>query len=225
MIKKYNQYIKESLLDKLSGPSEEEVINTFKDNPDKLLKVSLNTDFLKGINIALENGAKIKNIWNNKLWEKLFKILNYDDEKIIKTLEAPGILLDYAYDADNKNIMIYSLENGANFNNEQLNDMFYDSPKLFEYLCKNVKNFKIDIRFIKKILYRKGLDGIKKLIDLGCFNVKESGLDLLESAAFIGNKEVVNLLLNIGIKIPKDFNFDDIMYDDIIEIIKNNMEK
>ena len=76
MIKKYKIF-KESLLNKLEGPNEEEVLDSLKDNPDKLLKVSLDLNFIKGINFALENGAKIKNLRNNNLYDKIFKYLNY----------------------------------------------------------------------------------------------------------------------------------------------------
>ena len=212
--------ITESLLNKLEGPNEEEVLDSLKDNPDKLLKVSLDLNFIKGINFALENGAKIKNLRNNNLYDKIFKYLNYNEEQIINTLEVPNHILEYAYSINDKNLMKYALENGAKFNNEQLNHLLYESFESFEYLCKNVKDFKINDAFIKRLFFEKKSLDIKKLIDLGCIDIMKDGLDYLKCAAFIGNIGVVKLLLDAGVKIPKDFNFDDIMYDDIIEILK-----
>lgn len=56
MIKKYKLF-KESLLDHLKGPTEEEIIKNFEDNPDKFLEYSINNEYLRGVKIALDNGA------------------------------------------------------------------------------------------------------------------------------------------------------------------------
>lgn len=58
MITKYKLY-KESLLNKLDGPSEDEIIDNLKNNPNKLLKYSIENNFKRGIEIALSDGAKI----------------------------------------------------------------------------------------------------------------------------------------------------------------------
>ena len=50
----------ESLRDKLVGPTEDEVLDNFKDlTPDKLLVKSCKINFLKGVEVSLERGADI----------------------------------------------------------------------------------------------------------------------------------------------------------------------
>ena len=59
MIKNYNQF-NESLRDKLVGPTEDEVIDIFlKKSPQELLRKSCKLGLLKGVKIAIENGADI----------------------------------------------------------------------------------------------------------------------------------------------------------------------
>ena len=59
MITKYNLY-KESLLNKISGPSEEEVWDKIKKlNPEDMMVKSINVDLLKGVKLAINNGIDI----------------------------------------------------------------------------------------------------------------------------------------------------------------------
>ena len=60
MIKKYNEYINESLLNSLEGPSEEEFLNIIKNmKPQDMLHKSIESDYLNGIEEAFKNGADI----------------------------------------------------------------------------------------------------------------------------------------------------------------------
>ena len=55
MIKKYKQYIKESLLNKLEGPTEEEIFNSVKDlNPDEMLLKACKSDLINLAKYAIE---------------------------------------------------------------------------------------------------------------------------------------------------------------------------
>jgi len=60
MIKKYNEYIKESVLDKLKGLSEEEALNNFKDTKmtaNELFEFSCKKNFIQGVKLAIEKGV------------------------------------------------------------------------------------------------------------------------------------------------------------------------
>lgn len=81
MLKKYNEYIKESLLNRLEGPTQQEIIENLKDNPDKLLRYSIDNEYLEGVELALENGAN-PNVDNYSL----FLYNRKDKEKIIDLL-------------------------------------------------------------------------------------------------------------------------------------------
>ena len=62
MITKYNLY-KESLLNKIKGPSEEEVYNNLeKMSPEKMLIKSVNMEYMKGIKHAINLGANINKL-------------------------------------------------------------------------------------------------------------------------------------------------------------------
>lgn len=81
MLKKYNEYINESLLNRLEGPTQQEIIENFKNNPDKLLRYSIDNEYLEGVELALENGAN-PNVDNYSL----FLYNRKDKEKIIDLL-------------------------------------------------------------------------------------------------------------------------------------------
>ena len=65
MIKRFNNFINESLLDKIEGYSNEEVIEKLKDNPNELLRVSIKNEFDEGIIYAINNGANLRNLKYN----------------------------------------------------------------------------------------------------------------------------------------------------------------
>ena len=58
MIKNYKQHVKESLLDKLKGPTEEDIWNLIKNcDPDSMLVKSCEIGYLQGVKKSLEIGA------------------------------------------------------------------------------------------------------------------------------------------------------------------------
>lgn len=71
MIKNYNQYIKESLLDKMEGPSKEEIENHYK-NLYLNKKINLFQYYLKCLEYGIEGPSKkeveeyLKDLYNNK---------------------------------------------------------------------------------------------------------------------------------------------------------------
>lgn len=76
----------ESLLNRLEGPTQQEIIENLKDNPDKLLRYSIDNEYLEGVELALENGAN-PNVDNYSL----FLYNRKDKEKII------DLLFEYSY--------------------------------------------------------------------------------------------------------------------------------
>lgn len=90
MIKSFKDYIKESLLDKLKGVSEEDAL---KNNPTSVLKYAFNIDDMNLFKNALEHGADI----------------NFND----------GFLLKYNSSKGNLDKVIFLIENGADPNFSQ----------------------------------------------------------------------------------------------------------
>jgi len=97
MIKKYKQF-NEGILDKLTGPSEEEFWNNIKGlHPTEKLRKSIGAEYLYGINYALNHGAELNQL-GIFLIRKLLRILNNNDEKelLFKCIE------DYYDDKNDK---------------------------------------------------------------------------------------------------------------------------
>ena len=99
MIKKYNQYIKESLLNKLKGPSDDDVIKYYLDNRKytELLYFGLRRLKYDIIKLALENKANTKDLleeiydndFSDDSFKKLFDIIDiniFDSNDITKFL-------------------------------------------------------------------------------------------------------------------------------------------
>ena len=124
MIKKYNEYIKESLLNSLEGPSQQEIIENFKNNPDKLLKYSIDNEYLEGVELALENGAN-PNVDNYSL----FLYNRKDKEKII------DLLFEYSNIPRTENVLtkilfnniepVYSISDGVLQYKNEYGVLFY----------------------------------------------------------------------------------------------------
>ena len=127
MIKKYNQYIKESLLSKLEGPNEEEVWEKLKDqNPIKSIRECIEMGYFEGV-------------------KRLFDIAN---EKNIKINQYR--LDEFLNDAVEKNsyeIVEFLLEKGAN----PLNKSFFDSPLDVARFYENDKMFNLLNKYTNKI--------------------------------------------------------------------------
>jgi len=79
MIKKYNQFINESLLDKLEGPTEEEMWENIKVLPlIQILDISIKNDFVKGLKYALERNVEFGiSIFNAMISFKSHECIHY----------------------------------------------------------------------------------------------------------------------------------------------------
>ena len=117
MIKNYKQF-NESLRDKLVGPSEDEVMDNFKDlSPNDLLVKSCKIGFLRGVEIALERGANVhfngeqslaETVYNNNL--DIFKLLHKNGADIHF---GRDVSLRDASHKGNTEMVKYLLDNGA----------------------------------------------------------------------------------------------------------------
>jgi len=86
MIKKYNQFLNEGILDKLTGPSKEEILSNLDNmTPNKALVKSIELDNQPGIYNALKRGAW-KEIYDN--YVKAIEIFENNIEKIIEYKDA-----------------------------------------------------------------------------------------------------------------------------------------
>jgi hypothetical protein len=152
MIKKYHQYIKESLLDKISGPTEEEIINNLeKMSPNDAMVYSLENNLIDEFEKALSRGADITKIFfigykgysynvnsltccavmdNEKFFDYILKKYGkfFDLEQIIKVLMLDfklkyiEKLLDYGVDFNIINNMSW-VHNSNNKRNHQLQEL------------------------------------------------------------------------------------------------------
>lgn len=132
MIKKYNLF-KESLLDKLKGPTEEDIWNLIKNyDPDSMLVKSCEIGYLQGVKKSLEMGADI----------------NYDN----------SLSLYLAVENNHINIVKYLIENGVNLegdNNDIIkNALLSHNSEILKILLNNVKH---DIEVDKMIQLADGL--------------------------------------------------------------------
>lgn len=141
MIKRYKQYIKESLLDHLKGPTDEEVfnsvINYYKDDYDGMIKKFSTIGFKKGIDYILNLGVDLKHdsyilalsmcVKNNDI--ELFKYLLERNIKINEKEEE--LLLHKAFDSGFVNMCIF-LKNDLGYEITNINIIRNILEKLIE---------------------------------------------------------------------------------------------
>ena len=118
MIKNYKLF-KESLLNKLEGPTIEEII---KNNPTKLLEVGIIENNFEYVKLAVKNGANVK----------------YEDNVFLE------LSSDKNHDGEYTDIIKYLIENGAdvksNFNNAFYKACHYHQFDLADYLVERGAN-------------------------------------------------------------------------------------
>lgn len=157
MIKKYNEYINESLLDKLSGPSEDELLDKYKNNPIELLKKSIKNKSVEGIELALNMGANETEIIAPDRCD-MYAILG-DKKELLKLLNT---MYDSAYLKNQlvDNLIKYKLI-------EELIDEINEDETLLAFAIKTtyVRNkeeireilfdlFKLDKKLVEDIIYK-----------------------------------------------------------------------
>lgn len=129
LFNKYDNKIKESLLNKLVGPSDEEYWEIIKNLPiNEILKKSIKAESIKYILYALEEGASIKELSFFSL-KKLLYLLNQNNEK-----ELLYDILDEYYEN------IYG--RGDDVNTYFLFSCFYG---YMNGIIKSINKYKIDI--------------------------------------------------------------------------------
>ena len=158
MIKNFKQF-NESLRDKLVGPSDDELLNNFKDlNPNSLLLKSSKIGFLKGVEIALERGANI-DYWNNDALTNACSFGHYD---IVKLLIDKGVDIHIS----NEFTLLQSCSSG-----------YYDMVKL---LLDNDADVHVNNdRPIRYAIEKRHEDIVKLLLDKGNYN-KSKLVEFLE---------------------------------------------
>ena len=136
-IKNYNQF-NESLLNKLQGPSEEDVWDNYKSlKPNELLYKSAKSGFLNGVIKAIEMGANVNDCQNIKDY---FDVDDDDDDDYDYNFSVIEIAAAY----NQLNIIKYLIEHNINkeYINDALSNMRFDPDDLdnldtVKYLLKN----------------------------------------------------------------------------------------
>ena len=122
MIKKYKIF-KESLLDKLNGPTEEELFNNIKNNPEKLFDMGVELNKKEWIILSFKKD-KEQNYKNsgfcsfNDIADFFEKYKLSDDEKIeiLDLLKTATFMLKVSIKSDFVKGIIYSIKRGADVN-------------------------------------------------------------------------------------------------------------
>jgi len=176
MIKNYKKF-NEGLLDKLQGPTQEEIFNNLKNNPTKLLKYSIDNKFEEGIKYALKNGAEI------------YEFLRYINFEITDLDSIDYLIKEYGI---NTNQLTFKIKSLIDDNNDLLN------TNTFRSFIKNGLdvNFKHDF-FLRVSAYHGYVETAKLLLEKG------SHADILDNqpiyqAAMNGHLEMVKLLEENG---------------------------
>ena len=182
MIKKFNLY-KESLLDKISGPSEEDIRKHIDSITDinKKLSIAIKNDLLDVVEDIVNNGNYNEELsiryacYDNKP-DLVYYLLNNNDIYNIKNIKAINLVLIQSSEHGIFELVKFSLEHGADVNYGRSYSLRYaimnNHMDIAKYLIKHGADVELADSFIIK--YKKFEDS-KKLHDL--VNLKESLLD------------------------------------------------
>lgn len=133
LIKSYmTKSTNESVKSLLVGPTEDEIINSFKDNPKRLLEYSINNNLKKGIEYALK----------------------YEDEIIQSFKDDYQNLLEYSIDNNLERGVVYAINHGVNVNQPHSIFLFKSAKRgninIVKHLLKSNINFDSDALLIAK---------------------------------------------------------------------------
>jgi len=169
--------LNESIRSLLVGPTEDEVLDQLKDNPQKLLDYSIRNNFLSGIKYAVTHGADVF-----KLVRSLK--LNIDSLEIIKFLkEEYDIIIDD---------FSYNIHKIINDNNKLMNSEY------FIYLVENGLDVNYDYDFYLRVAAYDGYVDIAKLLIKKGAHVQSLNNQAIWQASMNGHLEMVKLLVENG---------------------------
>jgi len=175
MIKKYKQF-NEGLLDKLKGPSMEELLKN--SSPERILKTGVELNDLDMVKFAVEHGANV-----------------YGESQMV---------LFFSIHHKNNDMILYLLEHGANLKDEniigilKLNDI-----ELFKEVLEKYKpSYQLDDSILFYAVSVDNIDAAKFLIENG-LNVDFENGTPLRCAIVKNNLELVELLVDNGATITQ----------------------
>lgn len=175
MIKNYKIFT-ESLLNKLEGPSENDLWNYVKDfNASEMLYKSIKNDFVFGIKKAIDKGAEIEN-------DDIFIALSNYSYNVVKYLKS-----NFEFHIKKHHINTYIIQ--------LMEDNRLDIIKLFEDVIKEYS--KDDDYIFRKSLELNKIDIFKYLLNLG-FNIHDNNEFLLRKYCENLDYDRTKLLLEIG---------------------------
>ena len=163
MIKKYKEHIKESLLDKLEGPSEKDFWNVVKDyNPMQLLYKSILSNYLPGIKKAIEQGAFVTSL-------ELNDVIEHCDYDIVKYI-LDNFQLDTKYNFNLLLAAIRTFHNETFINLFEKNKDYYNTSIIHVFDMDNNKF--IDINITNNFLRLSKRFGNEEIVNYLKNNVK-----------------------------------------------------
>ena len=230
MIKKYNQF-NEGIRHLLVGPSEEEMIEQYKGSPIKLWEYSYKNDLTNGMIYAVDKGVDV-NIWQTK------NLIKPENKELIKTIiergnkictehiqmllnqgifklpylvkYVPDIVLQYASEINNKDILIYAIQHGADVtvnSNTTLERAVkrrqFPIIKLLIQYGADVKSWKFTL--IRDIMMYSPLDLIEYILDKVTFSYEQYNEIIRFSRVNPEFEKIVELINNA---ITKNVDYD-----------------
>jgi len=225
MIKIYNQFIKEGLLQHLTGPNEDEILKNLIENSDDLHEIfwkSISNGLLSGIKYVIENGLSLKKGQLMEAYircdylegvEELIKngfpingekdnfppiqtAAEYNKYDIVKYLIEHNVNIHYMWDSP--------FRTAASFGYYNITKILLENGAKIEELNSNTENYANIVEFndynLLKLLLDNGLD---PNVDNGFLIrhlVSNYGSKGIEGYEVKNNDELVKLALEYGAK-------------------------
>lgn len=178
MIKNYNKYINESILDKLKGPTLEEMEEFAKNDPKTLMETSIKQGYIDGVNRAIEKGVDLNYYFSNYLHLAVI----YGRYEIVEILLNKGIEF-------RESSISAAYENGYDKIAELILTYFNYTFKSFIEKFPN-EHLRISIHYNK-------IDEVKKAIKNGA-NVNKSLANFLFNALLNKRNDIAKCLIVHG---------------------------
>lgn len=242
MIKKYKDYIKESLLTKLEGPTEEEFWNSLLNkynNYEDIIFAAARANYVDGVKISLEilnkEGNAVFNLVNKLLNDTItygcIDVLKYLIEEEGASVDGYyGLNLEIAVSNNQPEIIKYLLSKGADVNINNRAPLWKAMSKGYVECAKELLKGGVKLEpYMIGVVDKKN----KPMLDLlSKYVVQESILNKLEGPSIDEifksiNKKFMNGELSIPdyVNICKDYGFE--ISDSVFDVLKklNRIEK